>query len=188
MENSSSEPQENTEMNENTGTESDKLDEVLEAIPENFRMVSQIYTDQISLIRRTANQVAKVIQQSKDAGASILFDFSNDPLNDLFLSGEIIELHIRIVDLIVLAAFGQKIDVIEFQEYAKNLVKLYPSYDFIAKAKDSALKDPALRDLEAEWLSGSDFRRVQDFFKGVTLSVEAAATYCGVTIATLPEF
>jgi len=164
---------------------SPELQAIMEPIPNNFRMIAQIYTDQSSLIRRTVLAVEAVLPQ---AGGSALFDFSADPLKELYLDDTVIEIHTRIVDLLIMAALGQKIEISEFQDYAKALVPLYGSFEFVAKIKNSALKNSTLAALEQEWLSGSDFARVQALFKIATNAVNQAAIYCTIGIDELPEF
>lgn len=173
-------------QDENTDKKNE-LDQVLKAESANFRVISHIYTNQISLVRRTQSAVNTTIVQAKSS-SSMLLNISSDPLAGLTLSKALVEKQMRVVDLIVLAAFGQKIEIKEFQDYAKSLVPLYASYDFAARLKESVLKNTELQKLEQEWLEGSDFTRVQQFFKDVTASIEAAAKYCGITIAPLPEF
>jgi len=163
----------------------------IEAAPNNFRFVSQVYADQLSLFRRTVTAIDATFAEIEAAGQSRLFDFSKDSLKSLIAtdySGTIIEYHARVVDLLVFSALGQDIDVGEYQEYAKLLVTLYPTFDFIGKMKTTVVKNPLLLELEQEWLKGNDFTRVQEFFRAGTVGVEYAAKYCGMTIAPLPEF
>ena len=176
-----------TEMDPASAEALRSLEEVIQPNPENFRFVARIYADQISLIRRTFNEVNSALSQAQGT-ATVLFDFSNDPLNQLTLDDNLIELQSRIIDLLVLSAFGQIIPVDEFQDYAKSLVPLYAAYDFVGALKNSALRNPALSELEQEWLEGTNFSRVQEFFRACTASVVAAAEYCTISIDPLPEF
>lgn len=153
--------------------------------PGNFRNVAQVYADQISLLRRTTNAIMDVVQK---ASGSVLFDPSNDSLSRLPGLEEIQETQTRIVDLLVLAALGQSIDMEEFRDYAKLLVGLYGKLDMIKKFKDSGIKDQALRDLEGVWQKGNDMMQVQEFFKGANASIANAAEFCGISIGPLPVF
>ena len=128
------------------------------------------------------------LQKANASGPSLLFDLSADPLNQVQLDEALVEQQIRVVDLLVMTALGQKIEIQEYQDYAKILVPHYSAYNFASLVKNSALKNEELRELEKEWLEGSDFTRVQDFFKNVVAAVKAAAEYCGITIDALPEF
>lgn len=162
--------------------------EKLNPKPENLRSVAMAYADQVSLLRRTTNAIAAIMMQLNASKGSTLFKVDKDPLAEIPGRENIISLQVRIMDMLLLIALGQDVDIEEFQEYAQILVQLYGELDMPNRFKKSSLKDQTLRELEQEWLDGNDMVRVQQFFRGATLSISNAAEYCGITISPLPEF
>ncbi len=156
--------------------------------PENFRVISQIYADQLSLIRRTMTAINFIFDMFQNLEEPIDFDFSNDSLRTLKIGDKLLEVQTYVVDLLVMSGLGQSIVVEEFQDYAKQLAALYGTFDFLERYTDSAVKHDTLDELRLEWEEGSNFTRVQQFYRIATYSVSEAASYCTVEISALPEF